>query len=137
MLSIPGNNLEAINDSSLSHVRATGNSCVCICSPGTGHMDADSGLPGRCALAAPDRGSGSGLHTIAGQTFYSVDLKNPASPESSHRPLMALQQSLADCCHLPPLSLPPLCGIYQTPFLSTVGVLPRCVSHAVQLGWLL
>lgn len=129
---MPENNLGVISDPFLPRVRAIGNR-LCPCSQGIDHMDADSGLPGRSALAAPDTEPERGLRTVVGGA---VSLKNPASPESSHRHLMGPQQILADCCRLLPLSQPPLCGIH-TPSLSAVGVLPRRVSHAVQLGWLL
>lgn len=46
-------------------------------------MDADSGLPGRYTLAAPDTGSERGLHTVVGGTIY---LKNPTSPQTSTNP---------------------------------------------------
>lgn len=84
-------------------------------------MDADSGLPGRYAQEAPDTGSERGLHTVVGETVY---LKNPASPESSHR-LMGPHQILAGCCRLQPLSQPPLCGTH-TPSVRSGSLTLTC-----------
>lgn len=98
---------------------------------------AGSGLSGRCTPAAPHRGSKEGSGTLAGQTASSVRVKNPGSPENSHRPLTGHQQILAEGYHVPPLCQTPL-GIHQAPLLlSAVGFLPRRVSHAVPLGRLL